>query len=81
MVELAAAVVVVVVELGAAVVVVVELGAAVVVVVELVDAEGELLQPAAKIAAVVAKAKPAAIRPGLKFLASLIMSSSRHWAA
>ena len=72
--------VVVVLELGATVVVVtVELVAAeVVVVVELaevvvVEPVLELLQPAAKIAATVASTKPAAMRLGLEFLASLIM--------
>jgi hypothetical protein len=63
----------------AAVVVVVELEPAdVVTVVELAEVEvvGLVvpeLQPAAKIAAVVASTKPAAMRLGLEFLASLIM--------
>ena len=72
-VELAAAVVVVVVELVAVEVVdVVELEDAVVVDVGVI----ELLQPAATIAATVTRAKPAATRLGLIFLASLIICAS-----
>ena len=64
---------VVVVELAAAVVVVVvELVAVEVVVVGVL----ELLQPAATIAATVTRAKPAATRLGLIFLASLIICAS-----
>jgi hypothetical protein len=73
-VELAAAVVVVVVELVAAEVVdVVELADVVVV----VEGVLEPLQPAATIAATVTRAKPAATRLGLIFLAILIVYASR----
>jgi len=76
--ELAATVVVVVVEVAAAAVVcVVELAAAVVVVV-VGELEGELLHPAATIAAVVANANPVTARLSLMFLARPIIWNSRR---